>query len=57
MKARQIFPLGKAYGKAFCNRIEETKKLISNIENGEHTFYLHLGDTANQAYANMLLNN
>lgn len=38
MKARQLFPLGKAYGKAFCNRTEETKKLIGNIENGKHTF-------------------
>ena len=38
MKSRQLFPLGKAYGSAFCNRIDETKKLISNIENGKHTF-------------------
>ncbi len=38
MKPRRLFPLGKAYGKAFCNRIEETKKLIGNIENGKHTF-------------------
>ena len=38
MKVRQYFPLGKAYGKAFCNRTEETKKLVGNIENGKHTF-------------------
>ena len=38
MKPRQMFPLGKAYGKAFCNRIDETTKLIGNIENGKHTF-------------------
>lgn len=33
-----MFPLGKAYGAAFCNRVNETKKLIGNIENGKHTF-------------------
>src|ERR1700722_786796 len=38
MKPRQYFPLGKAYGKAFCNRIEETNKLMGNIKNGKHTF-------------------
>lgn len=38
MKPRQFFPLGKAYGKAFCNRLEESKKLLGNIENGKHTF-------------------
>lgn len=40
MKPRQIFPLGKAYGRAFCNRSAETKKLIGNIESGKHTFLL-----------------
>src|SRR6202795_4550878 len=40
MKHRQLFPLGKAYGKAFCNRAEETKKLIGNIESGKHTFLI-----------------
>lgn len=30
--------MGKAYGEAFCNRTEETKALIGNIENGKHTF-------------------
>lgn len=38
MKPREYFPLGKAYGEAFCNRVEETKKLVGNIENGKHTF-------------------
>lgn len=38
MKPRQLFPLGKAYGPAFCNRVEETQKLVSHIENGKHTF-------------------
>ena len=40
MKPRHFFPLGKAYGKAFCNRVAETKKLIGNIENGKHTFLI-----------------
>lgn len=40
MKVRYMFPLGKAYGKAFCNRINETKKLVGNIENGKHTFLI-----------------
>lgn len=38
MKPRDFFPLGKAYGEAFCNRTEETKALVGNIENGKHTF-------------------
>jgi len=38
MKNRRLFPLGKAYGKAFCNRVEETQRLIKNIEGGKHTF-------------------
>ncbi len=38
MNPRHFFPLGKAYGQAFCNRVEEVKKLIGNIENGKHTF-------------------
>ncbi len=40
MNARKLFPLGKAYGKAFCNRTSETKKLIGNIDSGKHTFLL-----------------
>ena len=38
MKPRKYFPLGKAYGKAFCNRQEEIKILSGNVENGKHTF-------------------
>jgi AAA+ ATPase superfamily predicted ATPase len=38
MKPRQYFPLGKAYGEAFCNRVDETNKLMGNIKNGKHTF-------------------
>jgi AAA+ ATPase superfamily predicted ATPase len=38
MNTRRLFPLGKAYGQAFCNRTPETKKLISNIESGKHTY-------------------
>ncbi len=38
MRPRQYFPLGKAYGKAFCNRVDETNKLMGNIKSGKHTF-------------------
>ena len=38
MEPREYFPLGKAYGDAFCNRTEETEKLLGNIRNGKHTF-------------------
>lgn len=38
MHPRQYFPLGKAYGEAFCNRTQETKTLTGNIKNGKHTF-------------------
>lgn len=38
MNARELFPLGKASGEAFCDRIEATKKLIGHLENGKHTF-------------------
>jgi len=38
MKPRHYFPLGKAYGEAFCNRAEEIQKLVGNIENTKHTF-------------------
>ncbi len=40
MQSRKLFPLGKAYGRAFCNRTTETKRLIGNMENGKHTFLL-----------------
>lgn len=38
MNARFFFPLGKAYNAAFCNRLEETKKLIGHIDSGKHVF-------------------
>jgi hypothetical protein len=38
MKRRQLFPLGKAFGSAFCNRTEESKRLLSYIQNGTHTY-------------------
>jgi len=37
---RQYFPLGKAYGKAFCNRLEETEMLVGNIQAGKHTLLI-----------------
>lgn len=38
MNLRHRFPLGKAYGEAFYNHLNETKKLVGNIESGKHTF-------------------
>lgn len=40
MKKRELFPLGKAYGAAFCNRQDETRRLIGNIESGKHTLII-----------------
>lgn len=40
MRLHRYFPLGKAYGEAFCNREVETEKLVSNIKRGVHTFLL-----------------
>ncbi len=37
---RQLFPLGKAYGKAFCNRVEETEQLVGNIKSCKHTLLI-----------------
>ncbi|MBV9575587.1 MAG: ATP-binding protein [Gammaproteobacteria bacterium] len=34
------FPLGIAKGRAFCNRIQERKQLISNIEKNKHTIVI-----------------
>ena len=34
---RDYFPLGKAYDQAFCNRYEETKRLVGNVQSGKHT--------------------
>jgi uncharacterized protein len=38
MSIRRLFPLGKAYGKAFCNRTTETEKLTTHIKSGKHTY-------------------
>jgi len=38
--SRQLFPLGKAYGAAFCNRVEETEQLVGNIRNSKHTLLI-----------------
>ncbi len=38
MQIREYFPLGKAYGNAFCNRSSETEQLQGNVMVGKHTF-------------------
>lgn len=40
MQRRQLFPLGKAYGEAFCNRTNETTRLEENIQNAKHTLII-----------------
>ena len=40
MKPRKYFPLGKAYGDAFCNRIKETQWLVGNLVNTKHTLLI-----------------
>jgi uncharacterized protein len=40
MKARDLFPLGIASGKAFCNRQTETKLLVQNIQEGKHSLLI-----------------
>ncbi len=40
MEIRQLFPLGKAYGDAFCNRTEETESLAGNIRSVKHTLLI-----------------
>jgi hypothetical protein len=37
---RQLFPLGKAHGEAFCNRKEETEMLAGNIKSCKHTLLI-----------------
>jgi uncharacterized protein len=34
------FPLGIAKGEAFCNRVSERKRLISNTERNKHTIVI-----------------
>lgn len=40
MESRQLFPLGKAYDEAFCNREEETDQLVGNIKSCKHTLII-----------------
>ncbi len=40
MEKRQLFPLGKAYGDAFCNREQETQRLLGNLQQGKHTLII-----------------
>jgi len=40
MDGRVYFPLGKAYGEAFCNRIEETSWLLGNIKSTKHSLLI-----------------
>ena len=40
MVTGKLFPLGKAHGEAFCNRTEETSRLVGYIERGRHSFIL-----------------
>ena len=37
MEVRGYFPLGKAHGKAFCNRTTESQWLVDNIAAGKHS--------------------
>ena len=38
--SRDYFPLGIAFGPAFCNRVEETELLINNLNQGKHTLLM-----------------
>lgn len=40
MNARDYFPLGKAHGKAFCNRTIETEWLVDNINACKHSLLI-----------------
>lgn len=40
MKARDYFPLGKAHGKAFCNRATEIKWLTENLQSCKHSLLI-----------------
>lgn len=40
MNIREYFPLAKAHGKAFCNRIEETHWLLENIKACKHSLLI-----------------
>ncbi len=38
--SRHAFPLGKAYGSAFCNREKETDQLLGHIKSGKHVLLI-----------------
>lgn len=40
MNARDYFPLGKAHGKAFCNRTTEIKWLVDNLQSCKHSLLI-----------------
>ena len=40
MNIREYFPLAKAHGKAFCNRVEETHWLLDNIKACKHSLLI-----------------
>lgn len=40
METRTLFPLGKAYGKAFCNREQETERLVGHVKSCKHTLLI-----------------
>lgn len=40
MNPRDYFPLGKAHGKAFCNREYETEWLLKNINSAKHSLVM-----------------
>lgn len=40
MAYRKYFPLGKAYGEAFCNRSVETQQLVGHIQESKHTLLI-----------------
>lgn len=40
MNIREYFPLSKAYGKAFCNRTEESKWLLENVKACKHSLLI-----------------
>lgn len=37
---KKYFPLGKAYGEAFCNRVAETAWLVENLQNARHSLLI-----------------
>src|SRR5471030_2408080 len=40
MNIREYFPLAKAHGKAFCNRLQETEWLLENIKACKHSLLI-----------------